>query len=58
MIKRVETAVDSKDSGNAQKAFKEVMPELMKGITRGIFHKNSVSRKISRLNARVKAISV
>ncbi|MDC1255892.1 30S ribosomal protein S20, partial [Paracoccaceae bacterium] len=39
-------------------ALKEVQPELMRGVTKGIMHKNTASRKMSRLSARVKALSV
>lgn len=58
MIKRVESAIDSKDSASAKEAFKDAMPELMKGVNKGIFHKNTASRRVSRLNARIKSISV
>ena len=58
IVKKVDAAIDSKDVDAANKAFKEAMPEIMKGKTRGIFHPNTASRKISRLNARIKSISV
>jgi small subunit ribosomal protein S20 len=56
-VKRVELAIDSGDAAGAQAAFKEAQPELQRGITKGVLHKNTASRKISRLSARVKALS-
>jgi small subunit ribosomal protein S20 len=56
-VKKVETAIDSGDQAAAKDAFKAAMPELMRGRTKGILHSNTVSRKISRLNARIKAMS-
>lgn len=56
-VKKVETAIAAGDQAAAKDAFKEAMPELMRGRTKGILHANTVSRKISRLNARIKAMS-
>lgn len=56
-VKQVEAAIDSGDKAAAQEAFKKAMPELMRGKTKGVLHGNTVSRKISRLNARIKALS-
>ena len=55
-LKRVETAIDSGDKGAAQTALKEAQPELMRGVSKGVLHKNTVSRKMSRLSAKVKAV--
>jgi len=57
-VKQVEVAIASGDKAAAQDAFKKAMPELMRGKTKGLLHANTVSRKISRLNARIKALSV
>ena len=54
-IKRVETALSSGDKEAAQVALKEAQPELMRGVSKGVLHKNTASRKMSRLSARVKA---
>ena len=54
-VKRVETAVASGDKEAAQVALKEAQPELMRGVSKGVLHKNTASRKMSRLSARVKA---
>ena len=56
-LKRVDTAIASGDKGAAQIALKEAQPELMRGVTKGVYHKNTASRKISRLSARVKALA-
>ncbi|MGB0960609.1 MAG: 30S ribosomal protein S20 [Halocynthiibacter sp.] len=56
-LRKVEEAIASGDKDAAQGAFKAAQPELMRGVTKGIFHKNTVARKLSRLSARVKAVS-
>ena len=56
-IKKVEETIASGDKGAAQAALKSAEPEIMRGATKGILHKNTASRKISRLSARVKALS-
>jgi len=55
-VKRVETAIGSGDKAAAQAEFKLAQPELQRGTTRGILHQNTVSRKLSRLSARIKAM--
>lgn len=55
-LRRVEEAIESGNKDDATKALREVQPELMRGVTKGVFHKKTASRKISRLNSRVKAI--
>lgn len=55
-LRRVEEAIASGDQANAAAALKEVQPELMRGVTRGVLHKNTAARKMSRLSARVKAL--
>lgn len=56
-IKKVETAITSGDKDAAQQALREAQPEIMRGVSRGVIHKNTASRKMSRLSARVKAVS-
>lgn len=53
-VKKVELAIAGGDSAAAQAALKEAQPELMKGAQAGVLHKNTASRKVSRLAARVK----
>jgi small subunit ribosomal protein S20 len=55
-VKKVEEAILAKDAKAANEALKQAQPELQKGVAKGILHKNTVARKLSRLSARVKAI--
>lgn len=55
-VKKVETAISSGDKTAAQAAFKEAQPEIHRGVVRGILHRNTASRKLSRLSARIKAL--
>ncbi len=55
-LRKVEEAIASGDSDAAKSALREAQPELMRGVTKGVFHKNTAARKMSRLSARVKAI--
>ncbi|MEO1292537.1 MAG: 30S ribosomal protein S20 [Pseudomonadota bacterium] len=56
-IRRVEDAIASGDQDKAKTALKDAQPEIMRSVTKGILHKNTASRKISRLSARVKALN-
>ena len=56
-IRKVEEAIASGNADAAALALKTAQPELMRGVTKGVVHKNTASRKISRLAARVKARS-
>lgn len=55
-LRRVEEAIASGDKDAATAALRAAQPELMRGITKGIFHKNTAARKMSRLSSRVKAL--
>jgi len=55
-LRKVEEAIAGGDQSAAQNALKAAQPELMRGVNKGIFHKNTAARKMSRLSARVKAI--
>lgn len=55
-LRKVEEAIESGDKDAAQSALRAAQPELMRGVTKGVYHKNTASRKMSRLSARVKAI--
>jgi Ca2+-transporting ATPase len=50
-------AVQEYSAGRAAAALKAAQPELQRGVTKGILHKNTVARKISRLAKRVKALA-
>ena len=56
-LRLVEEAIASGDQAAAAAALKAAQPELMRGVTKGVVHKNTAARKISRLAARVKAIA-
>jgi small subunit ribosomal protein S20 len=55
-IRRVEEALAAGDKAAAAEAFKAAQPELMRAASKGVVHKNTASRKVARLAARVKAI--
>jgi len=55
-IRRVEDAITAGDKAAATDALKLAEPAMMRAVSRGVFHKNTASRKISRLSKRVKAI--
>jgi small subunit ribosomal protein S20 len=55
-VKKVETAIAAGKKDDAVAAFKDAQPELMRGATKGVLHKNTVSRKLSRLSARIKSL--
>lgn len=55
IVKKVELALASGDVKLAEDSFKAAQPELQRGAARGLFHARTVSRKISRMSARIKA---
>ncbi|MEM9973223.1 MAG: 30S ribosomal protein S20 [Pseudomonadota bacterium] len=55
-IRKVEEAIGTGDRDAASAALRAAQPELMRGVSKGVFHKNTAARKMSRLAARVKAI--
>ena len=57
-LRKVEEAIATGDASVAAAALRDAQPELMRGVTKGVLHKNTVARKMSRLSARVKALSV
>ncbi|WP_339861603.1 30S ribosomal protein S20 [Paremcibacter congregatus] len=57
-VKNVELALESGNAEEAQVALKAAQPELMRGVTKGVIHKKTASRKVSRLAKRVKALAV
>ena len=56
-LRKVEEAIASGDQSAAQDALKAAQPEIMRGASKGILHKNTASRKVSRLNGRIKAMT-
>ncbi|WP_417806544.1 30S ribosomal protein S20 [Thioclava sp.] len=57
-LRKVEEAIASGDQEAATTALRAAQPELMRGVTKGVVHKNTASRKMSRLASRVKALSI
>ena len=55
-LRKLDEAIESGDKDAATAALRAAQPELMRGVTKGILHKNTASRKMSRLAARVKAL--
>jgi small subunit ribosomal protein S20 len=56
-VKKVEAALDAGDRTTAQAAFVAAQPELQRGVTKGVLHKNTAARKISRLAHRLRTLS-
>ncbi|MGQ3673730.1 30S ribosomal protein S20 [Xanthobacter sp. TB0136] len=56
-LRNVESAISSGDVAAATAAFKAAEPEIMRAVTKGVLHKNTASRKVSRLAARVRKLS-
>lgn len=56
-VKKVESAIAAGDKAGAQAALIAAQPELMRGVSKGVVHKNTASRKISRLSKRVSALA-
>lgn len=55
-VRKVEEALASGDAAAAAAALKDAEPAIMRGVRKGVVHKNTAARKVSRLNARLKAI--
>src|SRR5215471_1388257 len=55
-VKKVETAIATGDKDAARTAFQLAQPELHRAISKGVLHKNTASRKLSRLAARINAL--
>jgi small subunit ribosomal protein S20 len=56
-VRKVEEAVAGGDKKVAVEALKAAEPEIMRAVSKGVVHKNTGSRKVSRLAARVKAMA-
>jgi small subunit ribosomal protein S20 len=55
-VRKVEEAIASGDQAKATAALKAAEPEIMRAVTKGVIHKNTASRKVSRLANRVKSV--
>jgi small subunit ribosomal protein S20 len=56
-LTKVEKAIAAGDKTAAQAAFKDAQPEMQRAVTKGVMHLNTVSRKLSRLSAHIKALA-
>ena len=55
-VKAVESALEKGDKKTAAEALKKAQPEMARGVARGVIHKNTASRKFSRLTKRVASL--
>lgn len=55
-VKKVEAAIAGGDKAVAAAALRDAQPEMQRAATKGVIHANTVSRKLSRLSARVKSL--
>jgi small subunit ribosomal protein S20 len=55
-VKKVEGAIEAGDKKEAETALRNAQPELARGVARGVLHKNTAARKMSRLSKRVAAL--
>jgi len=56
-VKKAEAALESGDKAAASAAMAQVQPELMRGVAKGVLHKNTASRKFARLTKRLTALA-
>lgn len=56
-IKKVEAAIAGGDHATAMAALRSAQPEIARGVTKGVMKKNTAARRVSRLNAAVKALA-
>jgi small subunit ribosomal protein S20 len=57
-VRRFEEAIEAGDAGAARTAFSEAQQELMRAVSKGVLHKNTGSRKVSRLSAQLRKLSI
>lgn len=57
-VRKVEEALSAGDKAAAEAAFAAAQPELARAASKGVLHRNTASRKVSRLAQRVKALNV
>lgn len=56
-LRKVEEAIASGDKAAAEVALKSAQPELHRAVSKGVYHKKTVARKLSRLSSRIKALA-
>jgi small subunit ribosomal protein S20 len=55
-IKKIEVALEAGDAPAADAAFKAAQPEIQRSVVKGLLHKNTAARRLSRISARIKAL--
>ena len=55
-VKQVEVAIESGDKEAAATAYRAAQPEIHRGVTKGVLHKNTAARRLSRLSRRIRAL--
>ena len=55
-IKKIEKEIDNKDIDKANLLFKETMPEIHRSVSKGLIHKKTAARKLSRLSKKIKTL--
>ncbi len=55
-VRKVEGAIAQGDKASAETAYRAAMPELHRGVSKGVLNRNTVARKLSRLSAGIKAL--
>jgi small subunit ribosomal protein S20 len=55
-VKKVEAAIEGGDKEAARAAYAAAQPEIHRGVSKGVVHKNTAARKLSRLSSRIKAL--
>ncbi len=56
-IRKVEAAIASGDKSQAEAALRVAEPHLMRGVGKGVMHRNTASRKLSRLSKQIKGMA-
>ena len=57
-VRKVEAAIAGGDKQAAEAALRAAQPEMQRAATKGVVHRNTVARKLSRLSARIKTIAI
>lgn len=57
-VRKVEDAIARGDAGAATTAFAAAAPELQRGVSKGVLHRNTVARKISRMSTKVRLLNL
>ncbi len=57
-VRKVEEAILNGNKGDASEALKLAMPEMHRGVSKGVLRKNTVARKLSRLNKRIRNLEI